>query len=74
MWHLALVIQSRTMTDTEALCAALTTDCDTEWNDSNSFSLELTETKCKDLRAMWNTRMRGLIATDKVLKVFAKHS
>ena len=74
MWHLRLRIQSRTLTDTEALCAALATDCDTVWDDSEGFFLELAETKCKDLRAIWNTRMRGLIATDEVLKVFAKHS
>jgi hypothetical protein len=28
----------------------------------------------KDLRAMWNTRIRGLIAVDSVLKVINEHS
>ncbi|HJM55203.1 MAG TPA: hypothetical protein QGI72_03040 [Poseidonia sp.] len=74
MWHLSLSLQSRNDRDTRALCAALATDCLTTWVDDKSFSFELAETKCKDLRAMWNTRMRGLIATDEVLKVFAKHS
>lgn len=74
MWHLTLAIQSRTPSDTKSLCAALATDCETHWVGTTGFSLELAEEKCKDLRAMWNTRMRGLIATDEVLKVFSKHS
>jgi len=28
----------------------------------------------KDLRAMWNTRIRGLIAVDGVLKIINQHS
>ena len=74
MWHLSLSVCSRSNLDTQSLCAALTTDCETTWINPDSFEFELTESKCKDLRAMWNTRMRGLIATDDVLKVFAKHS
>ena len=57
-----------------ALAACLATDCETPWNDDASFSIHLEESACKDLRAMWNTRLRGLIATDSVLKVFGKHS
>ncbi|MDA7463325.1 hypothetical protein N9M83_06205 [Candidatus Poseidonia alphae] len=74
MWHLSLSVCSRSQLDTQSLCAALATDCPTAWIDDDSFEFNLTESKCKDLRAMWNTRMRGLIATDEVLKVFAKHS
>ena len=74
MWQLQLRIQSRSSTDTRALAACLATDCETHWNDDVSFDVHLEENACKDLRAMWNTRLRGLIATDSVLKVFGKHS
>jgi len=74
MWALTLVVQSRSPTDTKALAACLATDCETTWEDDHSFSIELNEAACKDLRAMWNTRLRGLIATDSVLQVFGKHS
>ncbi|MCH1540141.1 MAG: hypothetical protein L7S56_01720 [Candidatus Poseidonia sp.] len=74
MWHLDLDITSRSQQDTEALSAALATDCDIDWVDGQTFRFQLSEAKCKDLRAMWNTRLRGLIATDEVLKVFGKHS
>ena len=74
MWHLSLTVQSRSIKDTQALAACLATDCSTEWLDEQQFSIELNEPSCKDLRAMWNTRLRGLIATDSVLQVFGKHS
>jgi len=70
MWELNLRIQSRSETDTKALAACLATDCDTIWDGDEAFSVTLQEASCKDLRAMWNTRLRGLIATDSVLKVF----
>ncbi|MCH1616665.1 MAG: hypothetical protein L7R83_04070 [Candidatus Poseidonia sp.] len=74
MWHLSLTVQSRSNKDTQALAACLATDCETEWISDERFSLHLDESSCKDLRAMWNTRLRGLIATDSVLQVFGKHS
>lgn len=74
MWELTLLVQSRTVTDTRALAACLATDCETNWKNEVSFSIQLNEAACKDLRAMWNTRLRGLIATDSVLQVFGKHS
>jgi len=74
MWALTLQVQSRSLTDTKALAACLATDCETAWRDEQSFTIELNEVACKDLRAMWNTRLRGLIATDSVLQVFGKHS
>jgi succinate dehydrogenase flavin-adding protein (antitoxin of CptAB toxin-antitoxin module) len=52
----------------------LATDCDTRWLNDNRFQISLEELHAKDMRAMWNTRLRGLIATDSVLKVFGKHS
>jgi len=74
MWALTLLVQSRSQTDTKALAGCLATDRETTWEDDHSFSIELNEAACKDLRAMWNTRLRGLIATDSVLQVFGKHS
>ncbi|MEC8398438.1 MAG: hypothetical protein VXZ34_02505 [Candidatus Thermoplasmatota archaeon] len=74
MWDLTLQVRSRTATDTKALAACLATDCETTWLDDDSFTIALQEAVCKDLRAMWNTRLRGLIATDSVLQVFGKHS
>ena len=74
MWHLNLRIQSVSDEDTRALAACLATDCETTWHDTSSFSIQLDETHCKDLRAMWNTRLRGLIATNNVLEIFRKDS
>lgn len=74
MWALTLQVQSRSLTDTKALAACLATDCETTWKGEACFTIELNEASCKDLRAMWNTRLRGLIATDSVLQVFGKHS
>ena len=74
MWHLNLRIQSASDDDTRALAACLATDCETTWHDTSSFSIQLDETHCKDLRAMWNTRLRGLIATNNVLEIFRKDS
>jgi hypothetical protein len=44
------------------------TDCEII-NHENSFSIEIIEQKAKDLRAMWNTRIRGLIAVDSLMAV-----
>ena len=33
-----------------------------------TFSFRLDEANAKDLRAMWNTRIRGLIAADEILQ------
>ena len=74
MWQLNLRIASRNLEDTRALAASLATDCEVVWQGESSFFFHLEEGACKDLRAMWNTRLRGLIATDNVLKVFGKHS
>ena len=74
MWRLSLEISSEIETDTKALAACLATDCEAHWIGDNQFQINLEEIHAKDMRAMWNTRMRGLIATDSVLKVFGKHS
>ena len=64
-WRLMLEIQSSSKANTDSLAAALITDCEIEFNE-DSFSIVITE-KAKDLRAMWNTRVRGLIAVDSLV-------
>ena len=67
-WLLKLSVQSHTLADTKALGDSLTTDEDIVWSSNNeSFTFQLNEHKAKDLRAMWNTRMRGVIAVDSLL-------
>ncbi len=65
-WRLMLEIQSSSKANTDSLAAALITDCEIEFNE-DSFSIVITEEKAKDLRAMWNTRVRGLIAVDSLV-------
>ena len=67
-WSLTLSVQSHSPADTKALGDALTTDEEIIWSSNNeSFTFQLHELKAKDLRAMWNTRMRGLMAVDSLL-------
>ena len=58
-WKLILEAQSSTRENTESLAAALITDCEINFS-GDTFSIEIVESKAKDLRAMWNTRVRGL--------------
>lgn len=37
--------------------------------DGNIFSFTLNESRAKDARAMWNTRMRSLVIADNVIRV-----
>ena len=68
-WILTLEVQASTSSETKALGDALTTDESIEWNEERtSFSFTLNESKAKDLRAMWNTRIRGLIAVDSLFE------
>jgi hypothetical protein len=74
-WSLSLSVQSQTFADTKALGDALTTDEEIVWSPNNdSFTFQLHEQKAKDLRAMWNTRMRGLIAVDSLLSSLVDRS
>lgn len=67
-WSLTLSVQSNSREDTRALADALITDEEVIWASSfEHFSFQLNEDKAKDLRAMLNTRMRGLIAVDSLL-------
>ena len=68
-WILTLEVQASTPSETKALGDALTTDESIEWNEERtSFSFSLKESKAKDPRAMWNTRIRGLIAVDSLFE------
>lgn len=73
-WSIGLGVCGSSRLDTESLAASLATECEVEWISASSFETIISEVTCRDLRAMWNTRMRGLIATDNVLKVLGKHS
>ncbi|MDP6235031.1 MAG: hypothetical protein QF364_04240 [Candidatus Poseidoniaceae archaeon] len=67
-WSLTLSVQSSSQQSTKALADSLATDEKVVWASSKEhFSIQLNEQKAKDLRAMWNTRMRGLIAVDSLL-------
>ena len=65
-WKLLLEVQSSSEANTNSLAAALVTDCEIDYHE-NSFSILINEKKAKDLRAMWNTRVRGLIAVDSLV-------
>ncbi len=65
-WKIVLEIQSNTYENTKSLSSSLITDCEVT-NNQDSFSFEIIENKAKDLRAMWNTRIRGLIAVDSLM-------
>ena len=67
-WKLKLDIQSRNNECTEALSSALITDCEINWS-GDSFNILIEESKAKDLRAMWNTRMRSLVIAHRVVEV-----
>ena len=47
---------------------SLVSDTESESFEDDTFSFRLDEANAKDLRAMWNTRIRGLIAADEILQ------
>ena len=67
-WKLTLKSQSNSIENTKALRSSLITDCEIISNEE-SFEIVIIEQKAKDLRAMWNTRVRGLIAVDSLIDV-----
>jgi len=74
-WKLNLTVESRSLIETQALADCLKTDEPTTFSeDGSNFYFELNNLVAKDLRAMWNTRIRGLIAVDSVLKIINQHS
>ena len=67
-WKLTLKSQSNSIQNTKVLRSSLITDCEII-SDEESFEIVIIEKKAKDLRAMWNTRVRGLIAVDSLIDV-----
>ena len=65
-WKLTLKSQSNSIKNTKVLRSSLITDCEII-SDEESFEIVIIEQKAKDLRAMWNTRVRGLIAVDSLV-------
>ena len=67
-YSLVCVVRQFDADDLQALRDSLVSETESKPVDSNSFSFELREENAKDLRAMWNTRIRGLIAADEILQ------
>ncbi|MGA0331264.1 MAG: hypothetical protein ACO3NJ_05600 [Candidatus Poseidoniaceae archaeon] len=54
--------------DIRAMRDSLVSETESQATDDHTFSFRLDEANAKDLRAMWNTRIRGLIAADEILQ------
>jgi hypothetical protein len=67
-FSLVCTIQRANADDIQAMRDSLVSETESESLDANTFSFQLHETNAKDLRAMWNTRIRGLIAADEILQ------
>ena len=52
----------------QAMRDSLVSETESQLSGENTFSFRLNEASAKDLRAMWNTRIRGLIAADEILQ------
>ena len=53
----------------KAMQESMISESKTSSLDNHTFQFKLHEANAKDLRAMWDTRIRGLIAADEILKV-----
>ena len=67
-FYLVCTIQRANAADIQAMRDSLVSETESESIDANTFSFQLHEANAKDLRAMWNTRTRGLIAADEILQ------
>ena len=65
MWSVRLKVDSP---HAKSLASSLVSEEELEIND-DSFSFSLKETRAKDARAMWNTRLRALVISSKLIKV-----
>ena len=65
MWSVRLRVDSP---HAKSLASSLVSEEELEIND-DSFSFSLNETRAKDARAMWNTRLRSLVISSKLIKV-----
>ena len=67
-FSLVCTINRRHAEDIRAMQDSLISETESYSVDENTFSFRLDESNAKDLRAMWNTRIRGLIAADEILQ------
>ena len=65
MWSVRLRVDSP---HAKSLASSLVSEEELEIN-HDSFSFTLNETRAKDARAMWNTRLRSLVISSKLIKV-----
>jgi tRNA threonylcarbamoyladenosine modification (KEOPS) complex Pcc1 subunit len=68
-----LVQVSLESTDVTALQASLSTEIDSNLKEGK-LSFNITERNPADLRAMWNTRMRGIEASESVINLLKGHN
>lgn len=59
--------------DVTALQASLSTEIDSNLEEEK-LSFSITENNPADLRAMWNTRMRGIEASESVINLLKGHN
>ena len=67
-FSLVCTIERANIADARAMRDSLISETDSFSIDDKRFSFRLDEANAKDLRAMWNTRIRGLIAADEILQ------
>ena len=65
MWSVRLKVDSP---HAKSLASSLVSEEELEIDD-DSFSFTLNESRAKDARAMWNTRLRSLVISSKLIKV-----
>ena len=68
-FSLVCTIQRSNVRQRKAMQESMVSESETTSIDDTQFSFDLHEANAKDLRAMWNTRIRGLIAANEILKV-----
>lgn len=67
-FSLVCTIRRKHVEDIQAMQDSLISETESQSIDDFTFSFRLVEANAKDLRAMWNTRIRGLIAADEILQ------
>ena len=65
MWSIRLRVDSP---NSKSLASALSTEHDVSL-DGNSFTMVIEESRAKDARAIWNTRMRSLVMSSNMIEV-----
>ena len=68
-FSLICTIQRSDVNQRKAMQESMASESETTSVNDHTFRFSLNEANAKDLRAMWNTRIRGLIAADEILKV-----